>query len=81
MQVRYTKQAAKELRRIGPAAVRIDAKAHQYAADPASLQNNVKALKGSNTYRLRVGDHRVIFRIDDDTMRVLNVRAKSEVYD
>ncbi|KTQ86766.1 cytotoxic translational repressor of toxin-antitoxin stability system [Aureimonas ureilytica] len=72
-EVVYTRDAARALSRM-PAntAKTIRAKVEQYAADPASLANNVKALKGySGRYRLRVGDWRVIF--DDDDGRVLAI--------
>lgn len=49
---------------------RVRAKIDQYAEDPASLANNVKALVGSPFIRLRVGDWRVIM---DDRNRVLEV--------
>ena len=39
----------------------IRAKIAQYAADPASLANNVRKLQGREGCRLRVGDWRVIF--------------------
>lgn len=81
MRVEYTDKATKELRRIGPRAVLVDGKVNQYAANPASLKNNVKALKGSDTYRLRVGDYRVIFEIENDTVVVLAVRKRGEAYD
>lgn len=80
MQVRITKAATKELNRIGPSATRIREKIRQFAADPASLQSNVKALKGSDTYRLRIGDHRVIFTLSGGTMTVLAVRKRDEAY-
>ena len=81
MQVRITLAAIKELRRIGPTAKRITAKINQYAADPQSLQANVKKLKGRDHYRLRIGDHRVIFAIEGDAMIVLAVRTRGEAYD
>lgn len=49
---------------------RIRQKVRQYADDPSSLANNVKALVGSPFVRLRVGDWRVIM---DDRFRVLEV--------
>lgn len=51
-------------------ATRVRAKIDQYAEEPASLANNVKALVGSPFIRLRVGDWRVIM---DDRNRVLEV--------
>ena len=51
-------------------AKRITGKVEQYAVDPASQANNVKALTGSPYIRLRVGDWRVIM---DDQGTVLAV--------
>ena len=43
---------------------------------------NVKALKGSERYRLRVGDWRVIYELHDDVMMVLVIEIghRREVY-
>ena len=81
MQVRITEKAIKELRRIGPSSQLIRSKIRQYAADPASLANNVKALQGRTGYRLRVGDFRVLFTIDGDVMTVTAVRKRESAYD
>lgn len=85
MRIEWTKKAAKDLRAL-PKTVRerIFAKVEQFAADPASLTNNVKALKGSEDFRLRVADYRVIYRIEGDTvsiMVVMRVRHRSEAYE
>lgn len=70
-EVTYSRPAAKVLRRMPVTeANRVRAKIDQYAEDPASLANNVKALVGSPFIRLRVGDWRVIM---DDRNRVLEV--------
>jgi len=46
---------------------------------------NIKPLKAnySGYYRFRVGDYRVIYSIDDETMQVLvdTIAHRSEVYD
>lgn len=85
MIVRFTAKAAKELARIGPAARAILVKIEQYAADPSSLANNVKALKGSEEFRLRVGDYRVLFTVSAEgvvtVMLVVAVRHRSKAYD
>ncbi|MCA1972091.1 MAG: type II toxin-antitoxin system RelE/ParE family toxin [Caenispirillum sp.] len=85
MQVRYTIQAAKELKKIGPARDLIRSKILQYAADPGSLANNVKALKGADEFRLRVGDYRVLFALlGDGTITIMEVKAirhRREAYD
>lgn len=41
-----------------------------------------KKLKGSNEYRIRVGDYRVIYEIQDDVLIVLLVKVghRREVY-
>ena len=43
---------------------------------------NVKKLQGIDPpeYRLRVGDHRVRFELDTDTIRVLRVRNRRKAY-
>ena len=72
-QVTYTRNATKALDRM-PANVarRIREKISQYAVDPSSQANNVKALAGSSYLRLRVGDWRVIM---DDQGNVLEIMS------
>ena len=43
---------------------------------------NVKRLHGVDPpeYRLRVGDYRVRFHLDDETVQVLRVRDRREAY-
>ena len=43
---------------------------------------NVKRLQGIDPpeYRLRVGDYRVRFHLDDETVQVLRVRNRREAY-
>jgi mRNA interferase RelE/StbE len=59
----------------------IRAKIDQFAEDPASQANNVKALKGVDAKRLRVGEFRVIFQEDGDTLLVLDIGPRGSVYD
>lgn len=85
MEIRLTKDALRALGRM-PAneAATVISKIEQYATDPGALANNVKVLKGgrgARRLRLRVGDRRVIFRIEDDTMVVLSVPTRGEAYD
>lgn len=58
---------------------RILGKIEAYATDPASQANNVRALKGHDAIRLRVGDWRVIMR-DGVVIDVLRVGPRSKVY-
>ena len=61
-------------------AERIIAKVRQFAADPAALGNNVKALIGLGLIRLRVGDWRVIMDDSGLVLTVLNVGPRGSVY-
>lgn len=71
--IRYSREADAALAKMGTKqAAAIEAKLEQYAADPASLVNNVKQLRGTPVLRLRVGDYRIIF---DEDMNVLDILA------
>lgn len=84
--ISYSRDALKTLDRIDrKTAARIVAKIEQLAADPASLANNVKVLKGGNTIegplmRLRVGDWRVIYR-DGLVIAVIRVAPRGSAYE
>ena len=81
--VAYSKDAVKTIRRL-PANISatIRAKIEQYAVDPMSLANNVKELRGeSGVLRLRVGDWRVLFVVDAETLTVVRVGPRGSVYD
>ena len=81
--VEYSRDALTALRRMDRAtARRIVAKVEQLAVDPASLANNVKALKGGGSaplMRLRVGDWRVIYR-DGLVIAVVRIAARGSAY-
>ncbi|MFC3172964.1 type II toxin-antitoxin system RelE/ParE family toxin [Novosphingobium bradum] len=81
-QVTYTRAALKVLRRL-PAnvALRITGKVAEYAANPATLANNVTALKGRPGIRLRVGDWRVIMNEDGVVLAVLEIGPRGGVYE
>jgi mRNA interferase RelE/StbE len=81
-EVRYTRQALKALRKM-PAdmAERIITKIEQYAEEPDSLSNNVKALKGREGIRLRVGDWRVIMNDEGVVLAVLEIGPRGSVYE
>lgn len=79
-QVSYSKQALRVLTRC-PRNVSqlIRAKVDQYAADPASLAHNVKALKGEDGL-LRVGDWRVIFTETLEIVDVVKIAPRGDAY-
>lgn len=82
----YTTGANRRLLRIPvPMARRIQEKIGQFAADPASLVANVKKLTGRDEYRLRVGDWRVLFTLEEafvegSNMTVHTIASRGSVY-
>lgn len=78
--ITYRPAARKALRRMPTNMARqIMAKIKQYAADPASLANNVKSLKGREGIRLRVGNWRVIMN-DGEVLDVLDIGSRGSIY-
>jgi mRNA interferase RelE/StbE len=82
-QVEYARAALKTLKRIDAATSnRIRDKVEQYAQDPASLENNVIAMKGGDgLLRMRVGDWRVIFNEDMVVVFVVRIAPRGGAYD
>lgn len=80
MKLLFTATALRVLLRH-PHRGKVRAKIDQLAADPASLANNVTRLVGRSESRLRVGDLRVIFHIDGDTLVVDDIGARGGIYD
>lgn len=60
----------------------IIAKIDGLASDPLSPHNNVTALRGVEGFRLRVGDWRVLYRLDTDTnlLRIAAIVPRGEAY-
>jgi len=79
--ITYRKSALKVLQRMPrPEAQRLQGKIKAYASDPASQRNNVKALKGSDYIRLRVGSWRVIIDECGDVLDIINIGARGDIY-
>ena len=77
----YSPDAAKALRRTDRAtAKRIIDKIEQLAEDAGSLAANVRTLRGSTLKRLRVGDWRVIFHEDAETIAIVKVAPRGAAY-
>ncbi len=80
-EIAYSKDAARTLRRMPVNTARlIVAKIELYAADPAALANNVKALKGSEAIRLRIGDWRVLM-LDGVVLEVVRIAPRGSAYE
>lgn len=58
---------------------RIVKKVEELSENPFS--KDIKKLKGSNDFRLRVGDYRVIFSIEQETIQILKVGHRKNIYD
>jgi len=79
--VAYSKSALKILSRMPKnLSKRIIGKVEQYATDPQSQANNVKALAGSSYIRLRVGDWRVIMDEQGNVLDVLEIGSRGGIY-
>ncbi|MBD2247430.1 type II toxin-antitoxin system mRNA interferase toxin, RelE/StbE family [Nostoc sp. FACHB-888] len=81
-EVKFTKGAIKMFKKLSQELQdRIQTKIDDLAIEPRP--NGVKKLKGEeNSYRIRVGDYRVIYDIFDDVLlvSVVEVGHRSEVY-
>lgn len=74
--------ADKSLRRMPRnVALNIAKKIKQLANDPEGMRN-VKKLTNHPGYRLRVGDWRIVYTVDDNELiiQVINVKTRGEVY-
>ncbi|PZX25460.1 Gp70 [Cupriavidus phytorum] len=70
--IEFTKQAAQALRAMPRnLAATIVAKIHALAADPYAPNPNARKLAGRDGYRLRVGDWRVLYEIENDRLIAL----------
>ena len=81
--ITYSKDAIRVLKRM-PANVSalIVSKIEQFAADPPSLGNNLKPLKGRpSEFRLRVGDWRVIMTETGEVVAVIKVGPRGSIYE
>ncbi|HLF53851.1 MAG TPA: type II toxin-antitoxin system RelE/ParE family toxin [Candidatus Nanoarchaeia archaeon] len=58
---------------------RIFKKVDELADNPFS--KDIKRLKGSDHFRLRVGDYRVIFSIEGNLIIILKVGHRKHIYD
>ena len=78
----FTRSARKELEQLGQALInRILMKIESLSEDPRP--NDCRKLRGKeNLWRLRVGDYRIVYSIDDmeSTIDIIAVRHRREAY-
>jgi mRNA interferase RelE/StbE len=78
----YLPRSEKEMRAVPePDRARIARRIEAYVADPDSPQHDVKALVNTSPrLRLRVGNWRVLFELEGDTMHIHRVLHRREAY-
>lgn len=80
----FTKQAVRTLRKLPRNLSQlIREKIDEIAVDPYASHNNVTKLVGRPGYRLRVGDWRIIYELQDGKLILLVVKIgpRGEVYE
>ena len=79
-QIFYEKEALKELDRLEPIICRrIIKKIDEMSENSSSC--DIKKLKSSDNYRLRVGDYRILFIFDTNIIKILKVGHRKHIYD
>tara|TARA_Y100001936_G_C15829034_1_gene535793 strand:- start:354 stop:611 length:258 start_codon:yes stop_codon:yes gene_type:complete len=85
MELRFTKKAIKELKKLGkPVSTKIVDKLKEVAKDPFAKNNNLKPLTGvQNGYRLSVKPHRALYIVlkDEQIIEVYRVGHRKDVYE
>jgi mRNA interferase RelE/StbE len=79
----YSKEATRSLQRMPRNTAQwIREKIENIATDPYADHANSKKLQGRDGYRLRVGDWRVIYKIQNEQLIiiVLKVASRGEIY-
>jgi len=83
-QIFYSRAAEKYLLRLGRSQITTILKRIEYvSSNPFRQDNNIVKLKGTaSSYRLRIGDIRVIYQIDirTKTMYVVKIAPRGSVY-
>lgn len=81
--ITFTKQAFQKLKKLPKNLQRIIRKRiEDLAKDPYAPNNNATKLQGIDGYRLRVGDWRVIYHIDNNQLviEIIKIASRGEVY-
>lgn len=77
--INYHKEAIKELDKLhGTISRRIILAIEKFAE--GTNHCDVKKIKASEHYRLRVGDYRIIFLIEDQSINILKIGHRKNIY-
>lgn len=82
-EIRYRKQAAKKLTRMPKhEARRFLAAFEQLAQNPEGAELDIKPLAGRAGFRLRIGQWRALYRVEDHRLyiEVIRIGARGDVY-
>ncbi len=85
MEILYTDLALKQLTKISTGdkkgAQRIVSKIEEFAGNPEG-RYDIKQLKGDfgGRLRMRVGDYRIIFKLENNEMVISTIRQRQEAY-
>lgn len=80
-EVEFVKSAQKELSKLPrQISLRIAKAIYKLSADPR--KGNVRPMVGTRSWRLQIGDYRVVYDIFDNkiTILIIRVRHRKEVY-
>ena len=76
----FEKRALRELMKLDKfLARRIIKKIKELEKNPFS--KDIKRLKNQTSFRLRIGDYRVLFELLEDTIKVLKIGHRKNIYD
>lgn len=81
-QLAYRKQALKGLRKMPPRLAGRFIAAFDQLAQGRTEGLDIRALSGRNGYRLRIGEYRAIYTLDDDRLIILVLDAgpRGDIY-
>jgi len=79
MRVKLSKEATKQYKKINePLKSRLKKALFELAAEPP--KGDIKKLSGCEVYRLRIGDYRLIFHIENDTIVITHILTRGHSY-
>ena len=80
MKIEYDLKAGTELGALPRnAQSRIIHKMKFYAEQPNPLIF-AKRLQGNNLYRFRAGDYKMLFKVEDQTIKIITIKKRDDVY-